>query len=151
MDELTPRESFRLLTETMVAHIGVVSDGEPYVSPISYVMIDDAIYIRTTPGRRTEAIAANPRICLEISDLDHETGVWRSVIVWGDAEEVDDDGLSEQVVMALLEKYRSIMGSPLNPGDRLAEPDLILRIPIGDMSGRSSGSLFSTRTRPGRL
>lgn len=151
MDELSPAECRRILSAADVGHMAVISDGEPYVSPISYVYMDDAVYVRTGPGRRVDAIAAHPRVCVEVSEFDDETGHWESMIIWGDAEIVEDDRTAQRVIMAMLEKYRPSMGSPLAPSGPLAEPDVVIRVPVEVGSGRSSGSFFSMRTRPGRL
>ncbi|HEX2154717.1 MAG TPA: pyridoxamine 5'-phosphate oxidase family protein [Acidimicrobiia bacterium] len=151
MNDLTAERCERLLSEATVGHLGIVSDGDPYVSPISYVMHEHSICIRTGPGRRVEAIRQNPRSCVEVSAFDDSTGDWESVIVWGNAEIVDDDRESREIVMAFLEKYRDVLGSPLNPSSFFSEPAVIIRIPIEQASGRSSGSYFSVRSRPGRL
>lgn len=151
MNELTPERCQAILTESMVAHMAVISDDEPYVSPISYVVVGDALCLRTGAGRRVDAIRESPRVCVEAAEFDSSTGYWESVIVWGDAEFVEDDSEAEEIVMALLQKYRNAFDSPLNPGSPFPEAGIVLRIPIDEMSGRGSGSFFSARTRPGRL
>ncbi|MGH8910908.1 MAG: pyridoxamine 5'-phosphate oxidase family protein [Acidimicrobiia bacterium] len=151
MDELSPAECRRILTAAAVGHLAVISDGEPYVSPISYVYMDDSIYVRTGPGRRVDAIGAHPRVCVEVSEFDDETGHWESMIIWGEAEIVDDDRIAQRVIIEMLEKYRESIGSPLTPSGPLPEPDIIIRVPVEVGTGRSSGSFFSVRTRPGRL
>ena len=152
MDELTPAECRRILSAAPVGHMAVISDGEPYVSPISYVYMDDAIYVRTGPGRRVEAIRAHPRVCVEVSEFDDDTGHWESMIIWGDARVVEDNRAAQRVIMAILEKYSETMGSPLSTGGNAPlEPEVILEIPVEVGTGRSSGSYFSVRTRPGRL
>lgn len=149
MDELSHERAIELLTESRVGHLGVISGDEPYVSPISYVVMDGAVYLRTGRGRRIDAIQENPRVCIEVSQTD--AGAWESVIVWGDAEIVGDDATEQRVIMAILEKYREVMGSPLSPGSVFPDPGVVVRIPIEDLSGRSSGTLFSAKSRPGRL
>jgi|FLYL01.1.fsa_nt_gi nitroimidazol reductase NimA-like FMN-containing flavoprotein (pyridoxamine 5'-phosphate oxidase superfamily) len=151
MDELSRERAIQLLVESRVGHLGVISRGEPYVSPISYVVLDDALYVRTGRGRRIDAVAESPRVCVEVSQTDPQAGSWESVIVWGEAEVVTDDRTEQKVIMAILEKYRDVMGSPLTPGSVFPDPGVVLRIPIEELSGRSSGSLFSAKSRPGRL
>lgn len=151
MNDLTPERCRDLLSQATVGHLAVISDGDPYVSPISFVMLDEAICIRTGSGRRVEALRTNPRACFEVSAFDEATGDWESVIVWGDAEFVEDNTRTREVIMAFLEKYRDVLGSPLNPGSVLPEQDVVIRIPIDRSAGRSSGSYFSVRSRPGRL
>lgn len=151
MNELTPERCQAILDESMVAHMAVISGDEPYVSPISYVVVGDALCLRTGAGRRVDAIRQNPRVCVEAAEFDTSTGYWESVIVWGEAQVVENDSEAEEIVMALLRKYRQAIDSPLNPGSPFPEAGILLRIHIEQMSGRSSGSFFSSRTRPGRL
>jgi len=151
MNELTVNRCRRLLESSPVAHLAVISRGEPYVTPISYVMVDDAICIRTMDGRRVEALRENPRVCLTVSHYDEPTGDWESVILWGDAEFVDDPRTAQQIIAAFFDKYRDVLGSPLNPAQQLAKEGVEIRIPVDIAAGRTSGSFFSVRSRPGRL
>jgi nitroimidazol reductase NimA-like FMN-containing flavoprotein (pyridoxamine 5'-phosphate oxidase superfamily) len=151
MNELSPERCETLLSRGMVGHMGVVSEGDPYVSPISYVVLEGAVCLRTGRGRRIDALKASPKVCIEVSEVDNNTGSWESVIAWGEAEIVEDDGQARVVIAAILEKYRSVLGSPLSPGTVFPEPGVVVRVPLEGISGRESGSFFSARTRPGRL
>ena len=154
MDELTAEECLHVLEDGWVGHLGVVSEGEPYVAPISYVVVDRRVCFKTGPGRRAEALRSSPRVCLETSNVDQSTGHWESVVVWGNAEEIIDDLEAQAVISALVSKYRPILGSPLSPGPSdvgLVERDILMALPIETITGRTSGSLFHIATRPGRL
>lgn len=151
MNDLTPDQSRQLLAGSTVAHLAVISDGEPYVSPASYVFVDDAICLRTGPGRRVEAIRQHPRVCVEVSEYDDASGDWESVIVWGEAEFVEDPAAAQAIVLQIMEKYREALGNPLSPPGPASEPEIVIRIPVAELTGRSSGSYFSVRRRPGRL
>lgn len=156
MDPLTIEESRALLRRAPVGHLGVVADGRPYVTPMSFVLDPsaEAIFFRTVPGRKLEAISDNPSVCVEVSEYDETTGAWSSVIISGIASEVDEASLGAAVVSSLFEKYGEALGSPLGTGgglQPLAGLTTVLRVDIGEMSGMSSGRLFSPRTRPGRL
>jgi nitroimidazol reductase NimA-like FMN-containing flavoprotein (pyridoxamine 5'-phosphate oxidase superfamily) len=154
MDELSNERCLKILEDNWVGHLGVISGAEPYVAPISYVVVDGRICFKTGPGRRAEALRSSPRVCLETSNLDHSTGHWESVVVWGNAEEITDDLEVQAVISALVSKYRPIMGSPFSPGPTdvgLVERDILMALPIETITGRTSGSLFQISTRPGRL
>lgn len=151
MNDLSTEHCHTLLNRGMVGHMGVISEGNPYVSPISYVVVGGAVCLRTGRGRRVDALRANPSVCIEVSEVDENTGAWQSVIAWGKAEFVEDDDRAREIIAAILEKYRSVLGSPLSPGTVFPEPGVVVRVPIEGISGRESGSFFSARTRPGRL
>lgn len=151
MQDLTTDQARQLLSEAMVAHLAVIDEGEPYVTPISFVLVENAVCVRTGPGRRVDAIGARPRVCVEASEFEVDSGNWRSVIAWGEAQLLEDDPDARDIVLALMEKYRSAIGSPLSPGGVFPGAGVIIRIPIDRITGRASGSFFSVRTRPGRL
>jgi len=154
MDELSLERGRQLLEDGWVGHLGVISEGEPYVAPISYVVVNGRICFKTGPGRRAEAIRSSPRVCFETSHIDQSTGYWESVVVWGDAGEITDAFEAQTVISALVSKYRLVMGSPLSPGPSdlgLGESDIVIGLRIETITGRTSGSFFHIATRPGRL
>lgn len=132
----------------------MVDDQGIYVTPVSYVTRGSSIFIRTAPGRRLDAIRSSPRVCLETSSFDTETGEWESVIAWGDAREVHSETTLRHVVDDLLTKYGDSIGNLLSPTRDAAVPfDLyvVVEIPIDEMTGRESERSFRFPTRPGRL
>lgn len=154
MDELSLERCGQVLEDGWVGHLGVISEGEPYVAPISYVVVDGRVYFKTGHGRRADAIQSSLRVCLETSHVDQSTGYWESVVVWGNADEITEDVEAQTAISALISKYRPVMGSPLSPGPTdvgLGEADIVIRLPIETITGRCSGSFFHIVTRPGRL
>ncbi|HSF86141.1 MAG TPA: pyridoxamine 5'-phosphate oxidase family protein [Acidimicrobiia bacterium] len=153
MDTLTQDQCQALLEQAHVAHIGVITEEGPYVTPISYVFLGNKLAFRTAPGRRTEALEIDRRVSVEVSTYDPDTGDWSSVIVTGTAAVIRNDAAKEGVVVdALFEKYRdafkNLLSSP--PGN---EPitRFIVVIDVHEMSGRRSGGYVTAKTRPGRL
>lgn len=150
MSEAAARQ---LLERAPVAHVGVIAEGAPYVSPMSFVVEGNTIMFRTMPGRRLSALKANPAVSIEASRFDEESGDWASVIVTGKARLVDDDASRQLVLGKLYEKYRDVLGSPLSRGgpQPMASLPHVVVVEIEEISGMSSSGLFSLRTRPGRL
>jgi nitroimidazol reductase NimA-like FMN-containing flavoprotein (pyridoxamine 5'-phosphate oxidase superfamily) len=153
MDEIAEGEALQFLTEAMVAHIGVITDGEPYVTPMSFVIDGRRVLFRTKPGKRFEAIEANPVVCIEVSQFDEVTGDWTSVVVKGKAQERNDEPTMVRTVELLFQKYKAVLGSPLGHGglQPMASFPHVIEVPIDEISGMTSGRGFSYRTRPGRL
>lgn len=153
MEPIDQAEAMQFLTESMVAHIGVVADDEPYVTPMSFVVEGNRVLFRTKPGRRFEAIEANPVVCIEVSQFDSVTGDWTSVVVRGRARERNDDETTALAISLLLEKYQAVVGTPLGHGglQPMASFPHVIEVPIDEISGMNSGRGFSYRTRPGRL
>ena len=153
MEAITAEQARRFLEESLVAHIGVISLGEPYVTPMSFVVDDDRILFRTKPGKRHEAMLENPVVSIEASTFDTETGDWTSVIVRGRAAEAPDDATITLTVQLLFQKYGTVLGSPLSRGEiqPMASFPHVVQVPIDEITGMSSGGGFAVRTRPGRL
>ena len=136
-----------------MAHLGVISDEEPYVTAISFVHYQDSIYFRTGPGRRLKALESGNRICIEVSRYSTDEGDWESVIIWGLASVVDEAGLEADVIGLLLVKYREVFGSALafSQPSPLAPEEVVVQVSIDEMTGRASGAGFAPPTKPGRL
>lgn len=153
MDQLTRDEALQLLNTTPVAHLGLISDGAPYVTPMSFVVDGEEILFRTMAGKKLNALRDNPNVCVEVSQFDEETGEWASVIVTGTATEVADRNKGERAVQLLFDKYANVLGDPLSRGGLQPMPGLpyLVSVKIEQITGVSSGRGFSPRTRPGRL
>lgn len=153
MEPITEASAREFLRDAPVAHIGVVVEGEPYVTPMSFVVDDDRILFRTKPGRRLEGIKANPMVSIETSRFDEETGDWTSVIVKGYAKVETDDVVIQATLTGLYDKYRQVLGTPLGRGgiQPIASFPHVIAVEFVEISGMASSGPFSVRTRPGRL
>jgi len=153
MDPVLVEEATGFLRETPVAHLGLVSDGKPYVTPMAFVVDDGRILFRTRPGRKLEAIVENPAVCIEACSFDESTGDWQSVIINGRAAEVTDAAVGERAVTLLLEKYASQLGAPLGIGglQPLASTSRVIEVVIDQISGTTSGRDPAPQTRRGRI
>jgi len=135
----------------MVGHLAVVSVGEPYVTPLSYVFADGHIGFRTGQGRRLDAILVAPRVCFEVSEFEASNGNWSSVIVYGTAARVEDRQHAAKVVSGLLDKYHVITDPLASPARVPGGTQAVVSIEPDAITGRKAGSLLTVRTRPGRL
>ncbi len=152
MKDLVQSQVHALLSDEPVAHVGVIAWGKPYVTPVSYVWLDDALWFRTAPGTRLDAVAANPDISVEISRFDVTTGYWESIVIAGRGEIVSDRDAEDRVERALRIKYRRITRSALDmPPDVVPKEGAVVKVVVEDLSGRSSGSGIKGPDRPGRL
>jgi nitroimidazol reductase NimA-like FMN-containing flavoprotein (pyridoxamine 5'-phosphate oxidase superfamily) len=149
MIELDEGHCRLILEEAPTAHLACVADGEPYVTPLSFVMIDGTCYLRTSEGRRLSALRQDPRVCVEVSRPTLGEG-WESVVFWGEARLVDDLDTRAAVVAALIHKYREPVFSASITTVLPQEHPVIAIVPQR-LSGRAAGGGFETNTRPGRL
>lgn len=153
MESLSREEALEVLESAPVAHLGLIDAGEPYVTPMSFVVEGERIFFRTMAGKKLDALRENPSVCIEASRYDEETGDWESVIVRGEARETDEDAITQDVIAKLLRKYEKAIGSPLGGRGMRPMQDLphVVVVEMGEVSGMTSGRGWSERTRPGRL
>ena len=75
-----------------------------------------------------------------------------SVVARGTAARVTDDREIQAVTQALLAKYRPAIGSLLAIGGSPPLGDeVVVAIDLEEITGRSSGSFFAFRSKPGRF
>lgn len=151
MDELTPEESRRLLERGEVAHLAVIDNGRPYVTPTSYVVDGDVLYFRTGVGRRLAALRANPDVCLNITGWFSGTGMWESVVVYGSAGAAADQAEYDRAVELLRLKYRGALHAMEGIPADAEEPIELVTVTIESVTGRTSGRYGQPRTRPARF
>lgn len=153
MESVSREQALEFLETQSVAHLGMISGGAPYVTPMSYVTDGERILFRTMAGRKLDGLRTNPAVCIEVSLFDEETGNWVSVIVRGEAHFIDDDTTKQEMVARLFAKYEKVMGSPLS-GSTPTPPGgvpYVIEVPIAEITGMSSHGGLGARTRPGRL
>jgi nitroimidazol reductase NimA-like FMN-containing flavoprotein (pyridoxamine 5'-phosphate oxidase superfamily) len=94
-----------ILDDAMVAHVGIVVDGQPYVLPVAYARDHDRLLMHGSTGSRLfRALAAGAPACVTVTILDglivarsaFESSMrYRSVTVLGVGEAVaGDDALA---------------------------------------------------------
>lgn len=153
MEDLSEQQARDFLAAADVGHLAVIDRGKPYVTPMSFVLNENTILLRTGFGRRLEAIRANPEVCVEASHFESESGDWTSVVAEGRAREVDDPELEATAVQLLLQKYEASIGSPFRMSvvQPLPTWHVVIAIEIESIGGRSAGGGFGRRLTPGRL
>jgi nitroimidazol reductase NimA-like FMN-containing flavoprotein (pyridoxamine 5'-phosphate oxidase superfamily) len=137
MRTLLEDEAKTLLSAGKVGRLGCVVNGEPYVVPINYVFTGDTIYSHSLPGRKLQALRANPRTCLQVDDIQDDFN-WRSVIAYGDFEELPLPGDREAVLAKLLNRFPSL--TPVESAiveDAAAPASIVFRIRVDRITGVS--------------
>jgi nitroimidazol reductase NimA-like FMN-containing flavoprotein (pyridoxamine 5'-phosphate oxidase superfamily) len=89
-----------ILDEAMIAHVGFLSDGQPYVIPTLHARVGEQIYFHGSSASRTvRALAAGAQMCLTVALLDglvlarsavHHSVNYRSVVVLGRARAIEE-------------------------------------------------------------
>ena len=72
-----------------MGRLAVVDHGRPEIFPVNYVVADDRIVFRTAAGTKLDAAVGGPAVAFEIDGLDEAAGAAWSVMVKGQAHEVE--------------------------------------------------------------
>ncbi len=113
-DRQIPPEEARALFEggeyLFMAVVG--KDGRPYSVPLSYAVIENAVYFHcASEGRKLDNLTACPWVCLNVVGPTrpvYEGGFstyYESAIIEGRVRLVTDDGEKRRALMVLAEKY----------------------------------------------
>ncbi len=89
-----------ILDEGLIAHVGIVEDGQPFVMPTLHARAGDVVYLHGSAASRTmRAMAAGAPACLTVSLIDglvlaraamHHSANYRSAVLLGRARPVTD-------------------------------------------------------------
>lgn len=133
-----------VIDEAYVAHVGFVVDGEPRVLPMTYGRIDDVLYLHGAVGNAMLRGSSGLPVCVTITLLDglvlarssyHHSMNYRSVVLVGRAEKVEDDDEERRALDAIVDHVvpgRSTVARAPSDGERRAT--LVLRLPIQEGS-----------------
>src|SRR5258708_29413747 len=99
--EMDNNEIVELLSRIGYGHLACSLRDQPYLVPIHYAYEGPKIYIYTTEGKKSEIIEKNPRICLQVEDV-QDNKHWKSVIVTGEAERLTDEDKREAALKAIV-------------------------------------------------
>jgi nitroimidazol reductase NimA-like FMN-containing flavoprotein (pyridoxamine 5'-phosphate oxidase superfamily) len=131
-----------ILRTAPLAYLAMVEPDGPYVIPLNFVYAEDdggagpkglsaastapapepgqvaglggRIYFHTGDGRKAKDLAADPRVCLAVTDCVafHQGDSpcadgfsFRSILVWGDARLLEDENRREAALRTILAKY----------------------------------------------
>lgn len=103
-----------ILDEALVAHLGFVDDGQPYVIPTLHARIGDTVYVHgSSASRMIRGLAAGVPACLTVTLVDgivlarsvfHHSINYRSAVVLGTCREVEGAEAREQALHAFTER-----------------------------------------------
>ena len=92
---------YQILDEALVCHVGFVVDGQPFVIPTSYGRVGDMLYVHgSAASRMMRTLGGKTPVCITVTLIDglvlarsafHHSVNYRSVVVFGQAELVEDE------------------------------------------------------------
>jgi len=117
-DRSVPEQAAGILAEGLVAHLGFVEEGQPYVIPLSYQFspaAPDRIYLHgSLAGRAMRHLATGQPVCITVTLVDglvysrtalNHSINYRSVVCFGRGRRVTDSALQRSVYEAMIGRY----------------------------------------------
>jgi len=143
-----------ILDEAIVSHLGTVSpDGHPVVIPTLHARAGDWLYVHGSAASPTLRRAERAEICLTATLIDglvlarsavHHSVNYRSVVVFGQAEKIEDAEGKNEALRAFTEKLiPGRWGDARLPTEKELRAVGVLRLPLDEASAkvRSGGPL----------
>ena len=114
-ERAVPDEADEILAAGLIAHVGFVVDGQPFVIPMGYHYEQDTIYIHGARGGRLPRTLRNGvPVCVEVTLLDglvasrdalYHSMNYRSAVALGHARLVADDEEKTAVLERMTRRY----------------------------------------------
>jgi uncharacterized protein len=131
--KLSDSDSQAVLRECTFGRLGCIADGGPYVVPVNYIFDGNFIYLHSLPGKKINALRANPRVCLQVDQI-KDTYHWRSVIASGIYEEISDEKAQEEILDNFINRMPNMTPVESMMVDGLKET-IIFKIKVNEITG----------------
>ena len=144
LGQLNNKQIEHLIYSLIVGRLGCHADAKTYVVPITYAYDGTYIYGHTKEGLKIEMMRKNPKVCFEIEAIENMSN-WRSVIAWGEFEELKtpeqrEDGMRKlmDVVMPLMTGETTISNPMTDSHENYIEAmkGVVYRIKLTEKTGR---------------
>ncbi len=136
-----------ILDASIVCHVGFVDDGQPFVIPTLQVRVGDRVYLHGAPASRmVKTLSSGAPACVTVTLVDglvlarsafHQAVNYRSVVVIGSAERVDDPCEKTKILEEMTERFVSGRWKDIRPPSRgeLARTT-IMGLPLDEASAK---------------
>ena len=142
-----PDEVYRILDEGLVAHVGFVVNGQPYVIPMAYGRRGDELLIHgSSASRLLRSVGSGIRACVTVTLLDgvvaaravfHHSMNYRSAIVFGVASAIDERGRKLAALEAISDHILpGRWNEARRPNAKELAATLVLSLPLEEASAK---------------
>lgn len=144
LGELTDKQIEDMLNSCFTGRIGCYADNEMYIVPVAFVYEKPYIYVHSKEGRKIDMMRKNNKVCFQL-DIIENLGNWRSAIIWGTYEELQEPDDIKKAVELITSKMAPVASSetlspkPMEMDSKIVEKEkrpIAYRIKIERYSGR---------------
>lgn len=126
LGELTSTQIEHVLRRELIGRIGCCVGDEMYVVPVSYVYHNGHVYAHSKEGRKIRMMRKNPKVCFQVDSTENLAN-WRSVILWGQYEELKSEKEQRAGMKMLVERFMPfITGEAARPSQASSRPPKIV-------------------------
>ncbi len=144
--KLTDEQIEEVLKVNLLGRIGCNDRKKTYVVPINYVYDGKYIIAQSVEGMKIRMMRLNPDVCFEVDEMNSFTN-WKSVIVWGQYQELTDERARYQALKLFVDRMLhskisetaippEIVAKKVHPHAPGTIRPVIYRIVITEKSGR---------------
>jgi nitroimidazol reductase NimA-like FMN-containing flavoprotein (pyridoxamine 5'-phosphate oxidase superfamily) len=137
-----------ILDEALVAHLGFLDDGQPYVIPTLHARIGDTVYFHgSAAGRAIRTLGQGVPACLTVTLLDglvlarsafHHSVNYRSVMVLGRARALADRSERAAALEAFVERLVPARWEEVRPPSaKELKATAVLALPLDEVSAKA--------------
>lgn len=135
-----------ILDEGLICHVGFVMEGQPGVIPTAYAREGDWLYLHGSAKNRALLAIIGAPVCVEVTLLDglvlarsafHHSINYRSVVVYGEAEEVTERAEKARVLDLIVDHIVPGRTADARPGnEKELRATLVVRLPLNEVSAK---------------
>jgi nitroimidazol reductase NimA-like FMN-containing flavoprotein (pyridoxamine 5'-phosphate oxidase superfamily) len=138
---------YEILDEGFICHVGFVVEGQPFVIPTGYARAGDHLYIHgSQASRMLRSLRDGIEACVTVTLIDglvlarsafHHSMNYRSVVIFGRAELVDDATEKWDALHALTEHLTpGRWEQARQPNESEMKATMVLRLPLVEASAK---------------
>jgi len=139
---------YAIVDEALICHVGFVVDGQPVVIPTIHWRDGDTLYFHGSgASRMLKSLRDGVAACVTITLLDglvlarsafHHSMNYRSVVIFGKAQEVTDEAEKVRVLEILVERIAAGRSAEVRaPNEKELRQTLVLALPLSEASAKT--------------
>ena len=136
-----------ILDEAFICNVGFVVDDQPYVIPTGFARIDNDLYIHgSSASRMLRTLSESVDVCVTVMLIDglvlarsafHHSMIYRSVVILGKAQIVDEKAEKDKALEALTEHIVPGRWADVRwPSELELKATTVLKLPIEEASAK---------------
>jgi len=136
-----------ILDEGVVCHVGFVQDGSPFVIPMSYARVGEALYFHGAPASRImRVLTSGEPVCVEVTVVDglvlgpiptYHAVNYRSAVLFSKGREVTGHGQKLAALKAIMEHTVPGRWADVGaPTDREIAATTVAELPMDEASAK---------------